>query len=506
MTADVNKQMAKGAIWMIMFKLIGRSIGLVSTMILARLLVPADFGLVAMAMSIVAMTQLMSSFGFDIALIQLRNVTREHYDTAWTYNVLLGFATALILLALTWPAAAFYHEPRLIQLIPVFAFTSIVQGFENIGTVAFRKEMNFRREFRFLLGKKLFSFVVTMILAFTFRSYWALAGGQMAGILFGVASSYALHPYRPRFSLAAGKDLFHFSKWLLANNVLMFVQNQSTDFILGRTVGAHGLGIYNISFEIATLPSTELIGPLNRAALPGYAKIAHDFTKLKESFLGIIGMIALFIFPVGVGLASVADPAVRLMLGDKWLEAIPLIQIISVYGIISALQSNIGQVYFALGKPRVITLMMAASLLLMFPILLYVTVHYGPIGAASVFLVFSLFTTPIVHVIFFRIVGMRVSEYLVFIWRPIVSSIVMGGIIFLFRYFVISAHAAMPVSIELAFCIAIGAISYCSSMFLLWIMGGKPLGAEATVLTMARVRIANLFMKLFPHKFKGRDE
>src|SRR5262249_40582000 len=110
---NINRSMAKGAAWMVFFKITDRSIGLLSTMILAKLLLPADFGLVAMATAIIAMMELLGSFSFDLALIQKQQAEPRHYDTAWTFNVLYAVGAACVLLLLAWPVAHIYGEPRL---------------------------------------------------------------------------------------------------------------------------------------------------------------------------------------------------------------------------------------------------------------------------------------------------------------------------------------------------------------------------------------------------------
>ena len=179
-------QAARGVGWMVLFKLSERSVGFVSTLILARLLRPNDFGLVAMATAVAAGAGLMSAFGFDSALIQRQHVDRSHYDTAWSFNVVFGIAVGILLVLLAVPASRFYREPRLEDIIYVLAVVALVQGFENIGTVQFRKELDFRKEFKFLLGKRIASFAVTMTLAFTIRSYWALVAGILTGTVCGV--------------------------------------------------------------------------------------------------------------------------------------------------------------------------------------------------------------------------------------------------------------------------------------------------------------------------------
>jgi lipopolysaccharide exporter len=215
----IGRKMAKGAAWMVLFKLTQRVIGIVSTLILARLLVPADFGLVAMAISVFAVLEIMSSFSFDLALIQNQSAERRHYDTVWTFNVLFALLNAVVMVVLAVPAAAFFVEPRIEWIMYSLALCALISGFDNVGVVAFQKDLELHKEFYFGVAKKLATFAVTIALAFAWKNYWALIAGMIAGRFVGLVMSYWAHPYRPRFSLAAAGELFHFSKWMLVNNI-----------------------------------------------------------------------------------------------------------------------------------------------------------------------------------------------------------------------------------------------------------------------------------------------
>lgn len=478
----VGDSLTRGAAWMMLFKFAERSVGLLSTLILARLLTPADFGLVAMATAVVGLMELMGAFGFDIALIQRQNAQRAHYDTAWTFNALFSIAVALLLLLLTIPASNFYHEPRLLWILPVLALGALIQGFENIGTVAFRKELNFKKEFRFLLAKKLASFVVTIALALTFRSYWALVAGIVTGRVFSVWISYQLHPYRPRFSLSARHDLFHFSKWLFLSNLVLFLQNKSADFILGRTVGAHGLGLYHVAFEIAVMPSTELIAPLNRAVFPIYSRLASDLIELRRRFLEVFGIIALVAIPASTGIACIATPLVLVILGTQWMEAIPLLRLFAVVGLVGALQSNLHLVLVAVGKPKANTLVSAGTLLVSLPVFIVSSLHYGLVGAAWTYLIFSLVGLCTIQIVFFRLTEVKIQAYLSTIWRPVLSSIVLAIVILAVEGLFNSRIPDGSNILKLLSLIFVGFFTYVVSVFVFWWLSGKPRSAEQQVL------------------------
>ena len=478
-------QIASGAILMVAFKLVDKGIGLVSILILARILTPEDFGLVAMATAVVAFTELMGAFGFDTALIQRQDAGRHHYDTAWTFAVLFGVTIAITLLLLARPAANFYREPRLEMMLPVLAFGALVGGFENVGTVAFRKELNFGKEFRYLLAKRLAGFVVTVSLALTLRTYWALIAGMVTSKLVSVVISYVLHPYRPKLCLAARADLMHFSKWLFISNMIQFLHSRSTDFILGRTVGSHGLGIYNVGVEIAAMPSTELIAPINRAVYPVYSRLANEPDSLWKRFLEVFGLIGLVTFPVSFGLVCVADAAVRVLLGNQWLEAVPIIRIISISGLAVALQSNLYLVIIALGRPKANTLLSGILLVITLPAVVVASINYGAVGAASAHFGASLLGLIGISVVFSRITGIRLLELGRRLWRPILAATLMGTAVL----FVDVWGVEMLPLLRLLLLMAIGAFSYILAIIFLWIGSGRPASAEKSLLDSAMVKI-----------------
>src|SRR5690348_5218416 len=138
----MRNEIGKGAIWMLLFRLFDRIVGIASTLILARLLVPEDFGLVAMATSVIALIELATAFGFDVVLIQLQNPERRHFDTAWTLTIMLYCGCAILIGLFAIPAAAFYKDPRLVNVLFVIGAGWVLRGFENSAIVEFRRKMD----------------------------------------------------------------------------------------------------------------------------------------------------------------------------------------------------------------------------------------------------------------------------------------------------------------------------------------------------------------------------
>ena len=179
--AGIGSAVAKGAAWTVAFRLADRSIGLVSTLVLARLLVPEDFGVIAMATTLMALIEVVTVGEFGSAIIHNPDVTRDHYDSAWSMSALFGLTAAGLLIALAYPTASFFKEPRLVPVIFALSLLPIMDGLFNMGCVDFRKHMQFHKDFQLQVGRKLIGFLVVIPLAIVTRSYWALVAGMIAG-------------------------------------------------------------------------------------------------------------------------------------------------------------------------------------------------------------------------------------------------------------------------------------------------------------------------------------
>ena len=474
----MRAEIARGAAWMVLFRLFDRAIGVISTTLLARLLVPADFGLVAMAMSVIAVIELASAFSFEIALIQKPDPLREHFDTAWTLNILIAVAGAIVTAALAYPTADFYGDPRLMPVMFAIGGAWLISGFESTGIANFRREMNFSAEFRWMASKRVVSFVVTLIAALAFRSYWALVIGSVTGRITGVAMSYAMHPFRPRFALSRSRELFSFSGWLLANNIAGVVLSRLPHFYIGRVFGAQALGAYSVGSEIAQLAHTELVAPINRAMFPGYARLVDDPETFRRVCIEATAAILLVVIPVSAGVAVLAAPMVRVLLGEHWADAVPVIQILAFAGAISAVNSNNISAYLALGKPHLSTLILVARLLVFVGIVLglapghaVVSVAYAELGAAFASLVVSL---PIL----FISLRLRARDYLASLWRPLIASALGAAGVHAVVTAIGHGDAFSGAALQLLAGVFVGLVLYPVALWGLWWLSGRPLSVE----------------------------
>ena len=312
---------------MVLLRLSDRAIGLVSLAVLTRLLAPSDFGAVAIATAVLAMVEAFGQFGLDLALIRGENRDRSAYDSAWTINLGIGLIVAAILAGLAIPAPAFFDDARLAPIFLWLALSVAIGGFENIGIVAFRKELAFDREFRFLLSGRVLGTAVAIAGAVAWGDYRALVAGVVARRIASVALSYTMHPFRPRLSLAGLGSLMQFSAWVMVQTILATVNHRLPALLIGRWIGTSQVAFFTVAYEVATLATSEIMAPIRRVLYPAYAQIEADRQRFAVVIVNSLGVMALIGLPVAAGLALIATDVVHVMFGAQWLEAVPLVRI-----------------------------------------------------------------------------------------------------------------------------------------------------------------------------------
>src|SRR5579864_7072252 len=187
---EPETHLLRGSLWILALRWTVRLTGLVSTVILARLLSPADFGVVAMAMIVVNFLEMFRETGEVLAIIRHPNPTREHYDSAWTISVGIGLTVGALIFAIAPLTGLYFHDSRSIVVMQILAFKAILGGFENIRTLNFRRELRFDRYYLFNVYPKIASFVVTLTLAFLIRNYWALVAGILTSQIASIITGY----------------------------------------------------------------------------------------------------------------------------------------------------------------------------------------------------------------------------------------------------------------------------------------------------------------------------
>jgi len=483
----LSRKMAGGAVWMLSARMLMRVSGLINVMILARLLPPADFGVVGLTAALIGAFEAMSDLSMNTAIVRHPNPKRKHYDTAFT----LGFLRALLIAALAMlcadPLAEFYGDDRLRYVAWALAAQSIIFGFTNIGTADFQRDFTFGKDFAYIASRKLGGSIASIGFALTiWPDYRALVAGLVIGSIASVAASYILHPMRPRFGFGAFKELFGFSKWMLATNLLDFVHRRCDSLIIGKTVGLAPLGIHALAMELANLVADDFAQPLRRATMPGFAKLQDSLQELRSQFAAAYGASMMIAVPFALGVALVAEPGIRLAFGPDWSAAVPPLRILCLYGLLGASFQFCWPLLVSMGQPRRLAPLQIITLLFGAPLIWWGSVHFGLIGAAWAMSAMSAVFSLLVMRAALSLCDGKALDVLGWLPRTLMAALAMALAVWGAQAMLPYDGSASLAALNLFVSVTVGAVSYPTALLLLWHFGGHPDSTEARIMIMAR--------------------
>ncbi len=459
-----------------------RLLGLVSTLVLVRLIAPADFGVIALATGFMQTLDGMLTLGTEEAVIREAAPGQAFYDTAFTLNLLRGLAVTILVAVLAFPAARFFADPRLGPVLLFVACLPLLDGCTNIGTVDFRRDFAFHKEFAIMVLPKLCGIVAAIAAAVLTHSYIAMLCGMGVNRALRMVMSYAMHPFRPRLSLRAWRGLAGYSVWTFLLSLAVLIRDRGDTLLLGRLMNTAAVGFYSVGAEIAALPTTELIEPLGRAAFSGFAAGRHQNAAPSEVFLRLIGSAALLTLPAGVGLSLVAAPLVALAFGPGWEQAVPVLRILSLgftIMVFGHLSLHLLSAHALLGRLVGVTLAGAAVRVGMLAIL--IPAHGLPGAAAGAAI--GVLTEQILTLgTALRRFGVGTEALVQQVWRPVAAALAMAGIM---AWSGLGWRDQDGVGL-LAQAVGAGALTYAAVLVGSWLAAGRPNGAERDVLALIR--------------------
>jgi O-antigen/teichoic acid export membrane protein len=473
------KNIVQSALLTVAMRWTDRLIGLISTLVLARLLIPEDFGIIAMASLVITLADVVFDLGVHVTLIQNRAPLQEHFDTAWTLGLLQSVVAAIALFFCAPLAALYFHEPRVENVIRVLSLALVASGLENIGVVNFQKDMRFGKDFIFLFTKRFSGFAATLLFAWLLKSYWALVIGTVFGRSVGVVCSFWMHPMRPRLSLARVREILGVSQWLLARTTGLYFETQLHRMVVGRRDSAAVLGTYTMAGDISAMPSTELLMPINRVLFPAFVAVKDQPGELKRVFLLAQSVQSLIAIPASVGLALVAPELVALMLGDKWLMAVPLVQIFALAYLAEAMLSSATYLMITLDHVKTLALFTWVQVCVFAGLAFIAFPAFGALQIAWLRLLLS------------GLCGLAFVCLLLRVFKPlhwkdllrgVVRPLCAAGVMVTGLQAITPLWAHAPVAQALPGKVLLGAVLYATAIAILWSAAGRPGGAESYLL------------------------
>ncbi len=455
---------------------------LTTMLILARLLRPRDFGLVAIAMTVISIAEVVLDLNVGTVLMRLPVLTRTQLDTAFTLSVIRGLALGAVILSSAWPLASFYSDRRLVLLVCVLSVSSVLRGLNSPRLVEFQRQMSFWRDTVIQVGGKLIAFAVAISVGMYAHDYWALAAGTVAFPIAMVAISYALAPYRPRLSLAEMPAFLGFLGWLTASQAITAVNWQFERLLMGRLVSFARLGLFTTASDLTSIPLNAFVGPIIGPLLSAFSAVREDRPRLLRIYQNASAAVMTLGLPVLVGECLLADPIVRFVFGAKWLGAIPLLRGLSLSAIPALLAIGSGPLMMSFGDTRFFVKKNAIELVVKLPLVVAGALEFGFMGLIGARVVAELAAASYAVTIVRRNFGLSILSQILNIWRSVASVAIMTPVVLLSAHLLRFGGGVWQAGSNLVIAAALGAIAYAAALALLWLASGRPAGLEALVL------------------------
>ncbi len=327
-------------------------IGVVSTLILARVLVPEDFGLVAIATLFMGFLDVLANTGTTQYLLRSDTIDSDTVNTSWTIDLILRTFIALVMIAVAPFVSDYYEDSRLTAIFYVFAALMIFRCLGNPGVAFLRREQNYAPLVKVSIIAKFLSVSIAVSIALIFESYWALILGQCANGITMVAGSYFIHPHKPKLTLINAKEQWHFSGWLIPQSILGYFRTQLDTIMVSSTFGKASLGSYHILKYLAFIPSSEILLPATQPLLVELNKTKNDATLFARQFnISFIGTMLLAL-PISGFMASQHQLIIYVFLGPNWVEYSELFACFSLLIPAFAILNQARRVLVVFGKTK----------------------------------------------------------------------------------------------------------------------------------------------------------
>jgi len=434
-SSTLKSRAIKGVFWSATERLGPRAVQFVVSIILARLLTPAEFGLIGMLSVFMALGLVMMNSGFGSALIQRQDATKTHYNSVFFANLTLSLVAAGILwLSAPW-IAAFYNQPALIDPARALSFNFIFAAFGLIQLTLLTKKMEFKTQAKVRLIAVTASGVVGISMALLNFGIWSLVAQSLSVTLFNSVLLWVYSSWRPTrdFSLQALRELFGFSSRMLASGVLDTIFRNIYNVVIGKLFLPADLGYYTRANSLQQIPAQTMTGVITKVTFPLFSEVQDDPERMKNGFKKAIRAIALVNFPMMFGLMATAGPLVLTLLGEKWRPVIPYLQLLAIVGLFNPLSAVNLNILLAKGRSDLFFRLEIIKKTIVV-LILFVTWRWG-IQAIIIGQIFSVIIAYLLNGHYnAALIGYSFTSQLRDLTPYFAISGVMGGIVYLFNW------------------------------------------------------------------------
>ena len=387
----------RAALWLYALQFFDRILGIAATVILARILEPRHFGIVAIATLVIRLLEVFSRSGLQQSLIHQRIVTDHELDAVWTAQALIRGPGLSLLIFLSAPwVGGFFNSPESVPILRAMAVIPILMFGLSRDYVLLIKELEIKNARRIDLTGSLARAILGVGLAVQYRSVWPLAVAEIGYHLVRLVASYAFLRTRPRLVWDPPVVLHHFKygRQIMATAITQYAYRNIDRIFIGRVIGESALGLYSKAYQLGNLPTTQLTKALQRVLFPSFAKMNEDIARLRSAFVRVLRSLAVLVAPLTVALFLFAEAIVGVVLGEQWLSMVPAFRVLVLWGGFRAFYTPAESLFRAVGRPGVIAATTLTKTLLL-AALLWPALVYGITGVAWAVLLTALLELPV---------------------------------------------------------------------------------------------------------------
>jgi O-antigen/teichoic acid export membrane protein len=469
-------------------------------LLLTRLLTPTDFGIVAIAVTLVQILETVFDLPISQLLIRSPVLNTELLNTAFTLGLLRGAVLALLLAACAWPFARIYHDPRLIPLILVLSLASVMRGLASPAMAHFARAIDFRRNVILEVSSKLASLALTAALGFTvLHNYWAIVVGTVTTPTVSALLSFVVAPHKPRLSLAAWREFASFLGWFTLVQLMSAINWKAGRLILGDVAPRAVLGNFSMAGDLCAMPYQALISPVMGPLMAGFSHVQNEPERLARAYGRSVATIIAVGLPVMLALVVLAKPIVRLLLGAKWQFTPQPLSWLALAGCIGLAGAPFGSLCMATGRAKSIFWINLAELVVSLPVTVFFIILRGLPGAIAAQFVVVISNQLVIMGLVTRIIPRGVFAQLRPMLRPILAASLYALVLWALRPITTTLERPM-LALALILIGAAGLTVYIAALLTLWAFAGRPDGLEQTIVKTAKASMVAITGKFRPRR------
>ena len=319
-----------GAGLLIVSRFVTRGIDSVTLVALGRLLSPADFGLVAIAMSVMLIAEAVMELPVGLALTSMPRRLNEHYDTAFTLQLIRSGILVAVLVVLSIPLSMIYNDQRVGWLLCALSVAAATRGMGSPLIVEYALKLDYRPHLFLEISGKLVALLVSVVSAWWSRSYWAIAAGMIANPVTVVAMTYFVAPYFPTLTVSKWRDFSNYLRWSTATQVITSFNWQMDQLLLGKLISRVELGQFSMASNLSFMPSQIIVNQVTGPLVVAFALVRDDAERMRAAYRKSAITIVSVALPISIGMSMLSAPMVKVVLGQRWLDAAPILEWLSV--------------------------------------------------------------------------------------------------------------------------------------------------------------------------------